>query len=57
VTYNNYTDDFLEGVSQRKNGTVASDTFDYYQTFNDDVYNMRLFGDVEPYRFGSYLVY
>lgn len=56
-TYNNYTDDYLEGVLRRKNGTSALETFNYFETFNEDVYEMRLYGDVEPYRFGSYLVY
>jgi hypothetical protein len=29
-TYNNYTDDYLEGVNKRKNGTNALETFDYF---------------------------
>ena len=28
-----------------------------YESFNEDVYSMRLFGEREPYRYGSYLVY
>jgi hypothetical protein len=57
VTYTNYTDEYLEGINQRDQGAKFEDTFDLYQGFNQDVYDMRKYGDAQPYRFGSYLVY
>lgn len=45
VTYTNYTDEYLEGIIQRDQGEKFEDTFDLYQGFNQDVYDMRKYGD------------
>jgi len=45
------------GERSRANGVSAANTFNLFESFNEDLYTMRLFGDREPYRYGSYLVY
>jgi hypothetical protein len=57
VTFTNYTDEYILGERSRANGVSAANTFNLFESFNEDLYTMRLFGDREPYRYGSYLVY